>query len=110
MTNCDECTWQDEGTGSCTNTVTDNIGELDCEGFNAGLPQLEPEDMFKILYMLIYTLGGQIEIPQKSFDNFGYDLKLIPEFDTEANKFIVKTSIQPPKNRIIKPKLFIGNA
>lgn len=106
MTDCDECNWQDN-TGSCKNPA-DNIGELDCEGFKVKLPQLKEEDMFKILYMLIYTLGGQIEIPQESFDKFGYDLKLIPEFDQGVNKFIIKTSIQPPKNRIIRPKLFIG--
>lgn len=112
---CEECEWESEETGSCMNDTVEEgeIGTDNCKGFKQKTPQLESEDMFKALYMLIYNLGGEIEISKKSFDKMTDDMKILPSYDAENKKFILETSFKPPKlvrNRglkIPKKKLFI---
>jgi len=95
--NCEECIWESEETGTCMNDKVDDVGEENCEGFEQKTPQLGPEDVFKVLYMLIYNLGGEIEISKKSFDKMTDEMKILPSYDPQSKKFILETSFQPPK-------------
>lgn len=94
---CDECIWQLEETGSCTNDKVDDVGEENCKGFEQKTPQLQPEDAFKALYMLIYNLGGEVSIPRASFDKMTDDMKILPSYDHATKEFILETSFKPPK-------------
>lgn len=96
---CDECEWESEETGSCMNDSTEevDIGTENCKGFKQKTPQLEPEDAFKALYMLIYNLGGEVSIPKASFDKMTDDMKILLSYDPESKRFILETSFKPPK-------------
>ncbi len=111
--NCNECIWQSEETGTCMNDKVDIVGEENCKGFEQKTPQLKPEDAFKALYMLIYSLGGEVSIPKASFGKMTDDMKILPSYDQESKRFVLETSFKPPEIKrargIIKPKrkLFI---
>ena len=114
ISDCDECIWQSEETGTCMNDKVDNIGEENCSDFEQKTPQLGPEDAFKALYMLIYNLGGEVSIPKASFDKMTDDMNILPSYDQESKRFVLETSFKPPKllrNRglkIPKRKLIIS--
>lgn len=105
---CNECIHENEDTGSCmSGTVTEaEVGTDNCSGFEQKTPELGPEDMFKALYMTIFSLGGEISIPKKSFDKFADDMKILPSYDAATKRFILETSFKPPaikrKRGIIK--------
>ena len=105
MAYCDKCISQDTKTGCCTHD-----GDAECiEGSEF---VLRPEYMFMALYMLIYKLGGSVEIAEKSFEGFEADWKLLPGFNTETNKVILETSHKPPQEKrsmILIPKNTIPN-
>ena len=106
---CEECTFESEETGSCMNdSVEENeIGTENCKGFKQKTPQLNPEDMFKTLYMMIYLSGGEISISKSSFGQVPEDAKILPSYDPKTDRFILETSEKPkpPKRKrgIIKP-------
>jgi hypothetical protein len=95
--NCEECIWTSEETGSCMNSKVDDVGEENCSGFEQKTPQLEPEDMFKVLYMLIYELGGEISISRESLGKVTEAMKILPSYDAETKRFVLETSFKPPK-------------
>lgn len=91
---CEDCYYKDEITGSCTNDAEECVDE------NQFVKALGPEDMFKILFMLIYKLGGEIEVTAKSLEN--EELKIEHEYDPKSKKYILTTKPQPPKPTLIK--------
>lgn len=96
---CDECVSQSEEIGSCMDSTIeeDEIGTENCSGFVQKTPQLEPEDAFKALYMLIYNLGGEVSIPKASFDKMTDDMRILPSYDQATKRFVLETSFKPPK-------------
>lgn len=94
--NCVNCIWYDEITGSCTNS------EIDCVDGNMFVKALDGEDMFKVLYMMIYTLGGQIDFPAADLDKFDDTMKITPNYDPEKKRYVLETSHKPPPPKIIK--------
>jgi hypothetical protein len=99
---CEECIWTNEQTGCCT--IDDDC--IDGGKFEQKTPQLGPEEMFKVVYMLIYSLGGEISIPKESFDKFKNDMKVLPSWDEKAKRFVLETS-HKPKDKRKEPKLIL---
>ena len=104
MTNCEKCLW--DGQGGCTNSE-DDIGDLDCKGF-AAVPELRPEDMYKLLFMLMYNLGGQIDICKDEIDRWDDNQTVDIGYDRESGRFTLTTNPLPPEpSKIIVNGLII---
>jgi len=102
MKNTDKCLWEDEDTGACTN---DEGTDCRCELFEPATPQLEPEDMFKAFYMILYNLGGEIDISMDSFAKVTENMNILSSYCQETGKFTLETSYKPPRlvqNRKLK--------
>ena len=87
---CNECVWQSEETGSCTNDAEE------CVEGSSFVKALEPEDMFKVLFMLIYNLQGNIDFSREELDKVTDEMKIKPSYDPEEKKYVLQTSPQPP--------------
>lgn len=110
---CQECYYQDEITGSCTND------KKECVDGDQFARALGPEDMYKALYLLIFNMPFTIQkhvmdgtipkqsfagIPVEVFDNFDEEkMKILIEYDPEKKRYILETSIQPKANLILVP-------
>lgn len=101
---CENCHYNDSQTGSCT------LDSVECVDEDQFVKELEPEDMFKILYMVIYKLGGSIEISVADLAK-KIDMQLIPGYDPETKKYVISTLPQPPAEEeptaILVPKKYL---
>lgn len=102
---CEECYYQDEITGACTND------EKECVDGSQFVKDLTGEDMYKALYLLIYNMPFTIQkhvlegtIPKQSFagipvaalENFDIEkMKINREYDPKNKRWILETSEQP---------------
>lgn len=94
---CENCFWNDDITGSCTNS------EVECVDGSAFVKGLGPEEMFKVLYMLIFSLGGQVDFPVNALEKFDDEMKLELSYDQQRKRYIIDTSIKPAK--VFKKKI-----
>lgn len=92
---CEECLWCDDITGACTS-------EEECIEGNAFVKELGPEEMFKALYMLLYTCGGEMSVPCKAFEQVDDTMKILPSYDVKNKSYVLETSHKPPPPKLIK--------
>ena len=113
--NCEGCYCQDDQTGACTN---DGAECIDGSEF---VKDLTPEDMYKALYLLIYSMPFTIQkhvmegtIPEQSFAGIPVEVlekfdeerqKILISYDRENKRFILETSQQPEKMKPILVKV-----
>lgn len=93
--NCEGCYYQDEVTGACTNDAEE------CVDGDQFVKALGPEDMFKTLFMVIYNLGGELEVSVKELED-ETEMKIEHRYDPKTRRFIMTTNPQPPKPTLIK--------
>ena len=95
---CQECNYQDEVTGACTNDVAE------CVDGSQFVKAFGPEDIYKTLFMLIYELTGQVEVSVESLEKDFVEGEMMiekPEYDPRTEKYILRTDPQPPKPKLI---------
>jgi len=61
------------------------------------IKELQPEDMFKVLYICVNLLGNQISIPVETLATFPADANLTIECDDKAKRWVIRSPT--PKSR-----------
>lgn len=108
---CEGCIYQDDITNACAND--------ECEDGSGFVKALDAEDMFKVLFMLIYNLQGSVDFSREDLDNVTDGMKLEPSYDAEKKRYVLETKPQPPEvvlvkvprgvrnRKIVKPRLIL---
>lgn len=93
---CEECIYQDDITNACTND------DEECVEGSSFVKALGPEDMFKVLYMLIYNLQGNVDFNREDLDEVTDEMKIKPNYDAEKKRYVLETEPQPPEAVLVK--------
>lgn len=93
---CENCIFQDDITNACVNE-----GE-ECVDGSAFVKALDPEDMFKVLFMLIWKLTGNIDFSREDLEKVTDEMKVRPGWDAKAKRYILETDPQPTEAVLVK--------
>ena len=109
---CENCFYVDQVTGACTKD--------DCVDGDKFVQALEPEDMYKALYMILFNIPFTVQkhlmagtvpkesfasIPEEAFEKFDAEkMKVLIGYDHERKRYTFETSQQPKADLIIVPR------
>ena len=77
------------------------------------MPELQPEDMFRMLWLAINSAGGTMLVPRTAFEKMPKDATVVPEYHKNGDYWELSTEPKlkkPKRGKIIvkkKAKLYL---